>query len=165
MFDAVHNKLLKKSKAYRDWHKSPNFGFYNASFFLLFCLLMSGVVWLAGNPEILKSNDDSKVLGASVTPSNLAKEMERLRLEVDSLGFQEDGTYLVLVDTNKYSTVWIEYDNSYDNVYLKTPKTEWGYSHIVEVWDFVEGSDYVYKVGAKDEEGNIVYSRLYSFSK
>lgn len=161
MFESVHNKLIKKSKLYRDWHRSPTSGITNAFLFTIFSFYLSAVVWVASNPGFLKESEELKVLGVSVGPSNLAHEMDRNEIIVSPI--ETEDQFSILVTTKKDSSVWIEYDGMADGYYLNTQKTPLGKTHLINLWQYEEGRMYVYRVVATDSAGYTVYSREYSF--
>ncbi len=161
MFESVHNKLIRKSKIYRDWHKSSSSSITNALLFTIFSIYLSAVVWVAANPGFLKETEDLKVLGASTGPSNLSYEMDRNEMVVSPI--ETEKQFSILVTTKKDSTVWIEYDDNADGTFFKTQKTTFGKTHLINLWRYESGRMYVYRVAATDDSGYTIYSREYSF--
>ena len=162
MFDSVHLRLLIKSQAYRDWHRSDNSSIYNAMLFVMFGLYLSAVVWFFANPQYIKDYEKLNVLGAKIEPSNLAFEMNRNKVEVNPI--RNMGQLTLLITTSKDSIVWVEFDNSFDGKYLKSEKSALGKTHLFDLWRY-ELNDYVYRIAITDEDGFTVYSRIFEYSR
>jgi len=162
MFKQFHEKLLNHSEAYRDWHRSSWSSLKNASFMLVFSLLIAGVTWYVVNPEMLVEESEKQVLGAVVGPEGEA--VEQMQIFVTPTGSDEKNEYSFTVQTSRPADVWVEYDDVYNREFYTLRSTTYGSYHLFTLPDLQLRTNYVFRVGTLDEYGIKQYSRLYSFT-
>lgn len=165
MFRKLHKRLTQKYETYRDWHLSSWADVKNSSILLLYSLLIAFVSWIIWNPRTLSGAVKPKVLGAAIGPSNLAEEMERVEITIVPIKLNLEDSYAIRVNTSKVASVWVEFDDVVDRKLFKTAKTPFDTTHLIILNYLTPDVLYVYRVGAEDESGNVLYSRFYSFQK
>lgn len=161
MLNRLHNKLLNKSTAYRDWHRPSWSSMRNAMFLLLFSVLVSGVGWYAKNPAYLSSKDPMVLGAATDSEEDFLGEME---IRVTPLSSEEKDSYAFVVQTSRPADVWVEYDEKYDRRYLILESSSFGSYHYFLLRDLIPGGSYAFRIGTVDKSGIEKYSRLYSFT-
>lgn len=162
MLKRIHEKLLNRSEAYRDWHRSSWSSLKNASFMLMFSLLIAGVTWYARNPQVLVEESEKQVLGATIGPKG--EIIEQMQIVVTPMGSDEQNEYSFTVQTSRPADVWVEYDDEYNGEFFKLKSTTYGSYHLFTLPDLQSRTTYVFRVGAIDEYGVEQYSRPYSFT-